>query len=152
MENPLAGYRRTQRELRRHFDQFTRSNCPSCPTPCCRKPAQVGPVDILLAEAAGWKARVNCGSAGERDVVGQAASELYDALTSAEIEGAGEPCDFLAEDGCTFPDDLRPFGCTTFICRYMIERMDRVELQRVRGLVRELREKRQALMRSLSSR
>src|SRR5437870_12282102 len=50
----LARYRRAQRALRAWFDPFTEAHCPSCPTPCCRKPTQVTPFDLILVEELGY--------------------------------------------------------------------------------------------------
>jgi len=52
--DPLRGYRRVQGKLRRRFEPFTREVCPSCPTPCCRKPAAVAAFDVVLAEELGY--------------------------------------------------------------------------------------------------
>jgi hypothetical protein len=171
MQNPLETYRRTQRELRHQFETFTRANCPSCPTPCCRRPARILPTDILLAETTGWRARVvttdkiveipthTSESAPlvetAQDIVselaGRTVEALYDPPESGEAEANGSPCEFLGKQGCTFPRDLRPFGCTTFICRYMYARLDRKTLSRIKRLVRELEERHLLLMRTLSS-
>ena len=59
------------------------------------------------------------------------------------------PCEFLGTQGCTFPDDLRPFGCTTYICTYMIASMDRTSLTRVKRLVRELEDRHMELLSTL---
>ena len=157
MYNPLESYRRTQRELRRNFAAFTRANCAACPTPCCRKPARILPTDILLAEATGWKARVlsadpDAPAAKTTDSVSESAGRyamtLYDAPPTAEAEPTALPCDYLGAGGCTFPEDLRPFGCTAYICRYMRERMDRPTLTRIKRLARELEDHHDALLRS----
>jgi Fe-S-cluster containining protein len=140
MPNPLANYRRTQRELRQQFDAFTRANCPTCPTPCCRRPARILPTDILLAESAGWKRPVQ--TEGE-----EVAEEVREAV--AYSEPIAPPCEFLGERGCTFPADLRPFGCTAYLCRYMHEKLDRPTLTRVRRLVRELEENHHLVLRTL---
>jgi hypothetical protein len=153
MQNPLESYRRTQRELRRAFDTFTRDNCPVCPTPCCRQPARILPTDILLAEATGWRARLPGAEARDlaAEAAGRYAETLADAPPSAEAEASegALPCEFLGERGCTFPNDLRPFGCTTYICRYMVERLDRQELARLKRLVRELEQKHTILLRTI---
>lgn len=163
MQNPLESYRRTQRELRRQFDAFTRENCPSCPTPCCRQPARILPTDILLAEATGWRARIDTlpqlplsptAASPEPDMVSQVAARavetLYDAPETAEAqEPDALPCEYLSERGCTFPTDLRPFGCTTYICTYMYARLDRQSLTRIKRLVRELEQKHAVLLRTL---
>ena len=164
MYNPLESYRRTQRELRRNFAAFTRAHCAACPTPCCRKPARILPTDILLAEATGWKARIipleTRNSAQNHamnepvdftdsvsDAAGRYAISLHDAPPSAEAEPTATPCDFLGERGCTFPEDLRPFGCTAYICRYMRVSMDRPTLTRIKRLARELETHHDALLR-----
>lgn len=156
MHNPLDAYRRTQRELRRHFETFTRANCPSCPTPCCRRPARIAPTDILLAEATGWRAQVAAVDSGtaSSDLVAETAVRLADALRANDseeetLERVGEPCEFLGAHGCTFPTDLRPYGCTAYVCRFMYERLDRKSLTRVKRLVRELEERHTELLRSV---
>ena len=161
MYNPLESYRRTQRELRRNFAAFTRAHCATCPTPCCRQPARILPTDILLAEATGWKARIiplevrnpaqNSEVSEPTDSISEAAGRyalsLHDAPPSAEAELTAAPCDFLSEGGCTFPEDLRPFGCTAYICRYMYQSMDRPTLTRIKRLARELETHHDALLR-----
>lgn len=62
---------------------------------------------------------------------------------------ASLPCEFLGTRGCTFPHDLRPLGCTTYICPYMIASMDRTNLTRVKRLVRELEDRHMELMSTL---
>ena len=161
MQNPLESYRRTQRELRRQFETFTQANCPTCPTPCCRQPARIVPTDILLAESTGWKGRLiplepveAVSHADSREdmvtaVAGRVADAFHTAPETAEAEPEALPCEYLGEKGCTFPTDLRPFGCTTYICKYMFARMDRPTLTRVKRLVRELEDKHTFLMRTL---
>ncbi len=133
MHNPLNAYRRTQRELRAQFETFTKRRCPSCPTPCCRQPARIEPSDIRLAEGTGWRAQVL----------------LPPVEAETEENASAPPCHYLAERGCTFPNDLRPFGCTTFICRYMYAEMDRATLTRLKRLVRELKERHALVLRTL---
>jgi len=154
VNNPLTAYRRTQRELRRHYDGFTRENCAACPTPCCRQPARILPTDILLAEAVGWKDRVR--AAGESnasdmvsEIAGRVAVSLHDPPETAEAEPDSLPCEYLGATGCTFPTDLRPFGCTAYICRYMYARLDRPTLTRIKRLVRELEVQHRLLIRTL---
>lgn len=155
MQNPLESYRRTQRELRRQFDAFTRTNCPTCPTPCCCRPARILPTDILLAEATGWRSRLIPlePAAPSSDMVsemaGRMAHALHEAPETAEGEPGSEPCEYLGERGCTFPTDLRPFGCTTYICKYMHERLDRPTLTRLKRLTRELEDKHTILLRTV---
>src|SRR5579871_169766 len=108
MQNPLESYRRTQRDLRRHFETFTRENCPVCPTPCCRRPARILPTDILLAESTGWKGRIiplepSMPADMVSEVAARMADALHDAPETAEAEPESEPCEYLGEHGCTFP-------------------------------------------------
>ena len=83
------------------------------------------------------------------EVAGRMAHALYDAPPSAEAEPDALPCEYLGATGCTFPTDLRPFGCTTYICKYMYARMDRPSLTRLKRLVRELEDKHTILMRNI---
>jgi hypothetical protein len=145
MQNPLESYRRTQRELRRHFGTFTRDNCLTCPTPCCRRPARILPTDILLAESTGWKGRVIPLEA----VTPSTDPVATNAPEAVETEPGALPCEYLGKQGCTFPTDLRPFGCTAFICQYMYQRLDRPTLTRIKRLVRELEQKHTILLRTL---
>ncbi len=156
MKNPLSSYRRTQRELRRHYDAFTRENCAACPTPCCRQPARLLPTDILLAESVGWKDSAR--AAGEAsaldkaaEIAGRVADSLHDPPESAEAEPDSLACEYLGAGGCTFPSDLRPFGCTAYICRYMYARLDRPTLTKIKRLVRELEDNHRLLLRALHS-
>jgi hypothetical protein len=187
MQNPLESYRHTQRELRRHFEAFTRANCPTCPTPCCRRPARILPTDILLAEATGWRAQLPAAASAPgdhrctdacsavrssplpdlpgaarraeeppippADMVAETAGRMAKALggppETSDTETESLPCEYLGEHGCTFPSDLRPFGCTTYICRYMHERMDRQTLSRIKRLTRELEAKHTILLRTV---
>lgn len=148
MQNPLESYRRTQRELRRSFDAFTRENCATCPTPCCVRPSRILPTDILLAEATGWKAKVT-GTDMVSTVAGRVAEAHGLGENTEEAEAAPQPCEYLGERGCTFPTDLRPFGCTTYICRYMYARLDRQTLTRIKRLTRELEDKHRILLRTV---
>ncbi len=178
MQNPLELYRRTQRELRRQFEAFTHANCPTCPTPCCRRPARIAPTDILLAEATGWRANLpdvpqanvpqeanqdtdvtlnDVVSEAEPDMIATTATRYLDALGSSEVENTDEaaddlPCEYLGAVGCAFPHDLRPFGCTTYICKYMYARLDRPTLTRIKRLNRELEDKHTILLRALRTR
>ena len=85
------------------------------------------------------------------EIAGRVADALHDAPATAEAEPDALPCEFLGERGCTFPNDLRPFGCTTYICKYMYASLDRPTLTRIKRLVRELEEKHAVLMRALRS-
>lgn len=142
MPNPLESYRRTQRELRQSFEAFTKENCPTCPTPCCRRPARILPTDIQLAESVGWRGRVAALETATPPAVTQEASDV-------EAETESPPCEYLGERGCTFPDDLRPYGCTAYICQYMYARLDRKTLARIKRLNRDLADKHTILLRTL---
>ncbi len=146
MSNPLEEYRRAQRAVRKEFDSFTRAHCPTCPSPCCVRPARIAPTDILLAEAAGWRARLQTPQA---DLAAQTAASQLDALTGEVHADEGLPCEHLGPGGCTFPPDLRPFGCTAYICPIMYERLDRKALGRIKRLVRELERRHETLLSAL---
>ena len=49
-----------------------------------------------------------------------------------------EACEYLHRGRCTFPDDLRPFGCTTFLCGPMYANLPDETLRRLRRLIRQL--------------
>ncbi len=144
--NPLDHYRRLQRQIRAEFDTFTQKYCPTCPAPCCRKPARIGPVDILLAEAVGWKP-----PATVQGDPAELAIRNADAAMLSDEPGDGEPCEYLTETGCSFPNDLRPYGCTEFICPLMYAELDRKKIARLRRLTRELDQVHQILMRRVAS-
>ncbi len=140
MQNPLESYRRTQRELREHFADFTRRNCPVCPTPCCRKPARIEPSDIRLAESIGWR---------PKQIIPLQTDTMTNGTLATLPETVSLPCEYLADHGCTFPTDLRPYGCTAFICKYMYQQLDKRALARLKRLVRELGDKHTILLRTL---
>jgi hypothetical protein len=144
LRNPLEVYRQAQLAIRREFDPFTRKWCPSCPTPCCLRPARIVPTDVLLAEASGWKSKV-------ANAVEKAASEAGAALDAAVGEAPCEPCEHLGPEGCSFPRDLRPYGCTAYLCPVMYREMDRKALARVKRLARELKSAHGALLRRLEA-
>lgn len=127
--NLLERYRRAQRRVRRLFAPFTAAHCPTCATPCCRKPTWVRPVDLILAEELGYRPP----SRGASPV-----GLLLDTLAGSGRSDSGDPCDFLAERGCTFPPDLRPFGCAAAICDPMRQLLPAAELARVERAVAEL--------------
>ncbi|MFN3652713.1 MAG: hypothetical protein ACK47B_24305 [Armatimonadota bacterium] len=139
--NPLERYRRAQLRLRALFDPFTARHCAACATPCCRKPARIRPVDLILVEELGFKvAPVS------------AAPELAGEILStarAGLEEAAEPCDYLGATGCRFPRDLRPFGCTAFICEPMRRLLPPDEMAHVETAVAELASAHDALMQVL---
>ncbi|MCS6775581.1 MAG: hypothetical protein RMJ43_06510 [Chloroherpetonaceae bacterium] len=153
MPGPLEAYRHTQRALRQAFDAFTRTHCPNCPTPCCRRPARILPTDILLAESTGWRAHLP-GHTRQDPVIQTGASYLEALRTPVQTADSSPdtpdlPCEFLGPRGCTFPPDLRPFGCTTYICQHMYARLPRRELARIKRLVRTLEHQHVALLRAL---
>lgn len=151
MRNPLDTYRRLQRALRREFDSFTKVYCPVCPTPCCVRPARIAPTDILLAEGVGWTPRIPAPE--DKDAVQHAAEQMTEAVfAGVPEEETPVPCEHLGEQGCTFPADLRPFGCTTYICPYMYWHLDRNALARLRRMIRELERAHAVLMEHLHQR
>ena len=59
------------------------------------------------------------------------------------------PCEYLSKGRCTFPDDLRPYGCTAFVCGPMYAHLPEDTLRRLRRLVRQLEEAHVILLRAL---
>lgn len=152
--NPMREYRRIQRLLRAEFDPFTETHCETCSTPCCRKPSRVTPMDVALAGQ----------SPGvfdflERDPLDIAMEHAGRRLSASAIPLAiasgdpapedDEPCDFLERGRCCFPDDLRPFGCTTFICEPMYRGLPDATLRRIRRLIRDLTAAHEEILRGL---
>ncbi|MEP6756741.1 MAG: hypothetical protein ABJA67_14645 [Chthonomonadales bacterium] len=147
--NPLDVYKAAQREVRRHFDPFTKKYCPTCPHPCCVKPARIAPTDILLAQGAGWKSTITL---IERDLVSETIESASFNLNGDPDSQPRIPCDHLGEGGCTFPRDLRPFGCTTYICPIMYAELDRKSITNVKKAVRELTRAHDVLTEALGKR
>lgn len=141
MANPLRQYKQTQRAIRSLFEPFTAVHCPTCPEPCCRKPARVDELDVLLAETLG--ADLPRGNpAGDR---AEAAEAL---ITIGTMKHLDDACDYLRPAGCSFPADLRPLGCTTFVCKFMEREMSTRELRDIKRLARKLEEERAALLKA----
>jgi hypothetical protein len=148
--NPLTQYRRILREVRQLFEPFTKVYCKDCLTPCCVRPTRVTPVDVSIAAACG----ASFEGRGRRDpftiAVEYASQSITDESGGQEPAAAGDrPCEFLEGNRCVFPDDLRPFGCTTYICNTMYEEMDSALLRKLTRAVKELKEAREQLMRRL---
>jgi Fe-S-cluster containining protein len=128
----LDDYRRAQRLLRREFDAVTDRLCPQCPEPCCRVPARVTALDIVIAEAAGWTARL------PTDATTVAIRQAEATFKGGEYE-PGSPCPFLGERGCSMPPDLRPLECTAYVCRFISAATDARGRARLRRLTAEMR-------------
>lgn len=135
--NPITRYRKIQQRLRVLFAPFTAEHCPTCATPCCRKPNWVRPTDVVLVEELGFSLPAPPRAPSTR---------LLDVVTKGESGEAGNPtseiemCDFLGVGGCAFPADLRPFGCAAFICEPMRRHLPPEELEVVERAVAELEE------------
>jgi hypothetical protein len=87
-------------------------------------------VDLILIEELGHGRPASLASSP--------AGKLLDTMSGAEHGDSGEPCDFLGAQGCTFPADLRPFGCAAAICTPMRQLLSGNELARVERAVGEL--------------
>jgi len=137
MSRLIRQYRKVQSELRDLYDPFTAAQCPTCPTPCCMKPVRVDAIDIALAEADGCRLPAHSDPDGERVDVAVACltgeTATLDALTRPDT-----PCDFLGQSGFSFPRELRPFGCTRFICDPMKRMMDPSILRAIQERFRRL--------------
>lgn len=147
MRSILQEYRLLQRELRHLFDEFTAIHCPKCVNPCCRKPARISPNDILIAENTGWKPNENINIT---DILEETAGVLTEVFKEDRMDSDDPPCDFLGDNGCSFPHDLRPFGCTVWICPIMYQEMDRATLAKAKRLIRELTTAHERLIASLN--
>ncbi len=153
--SPLREYRRLQREIRALFDPFTARHCAGCAAPCCIKPTRVTPVDVALA--------LNLGHTfphlGNADPYAPALEYSRARLDSRTIPlpmvSTADPpvhfCDYLHGGRCTFPDDLRPFGCTTYLCDPMYDNLPNETLRRLRRLLRQLDDAHTGVLRVLSS-
>ncbi len=142
--NPLREYRRLMREIRAIYDPFTARHCPTCLTPCCVQPSRVTPLDVSLALGVGHTFP-HLGDAPHAPAVAYSSFRL--SLPMAGDSDAAPPCEYLHEYRCTFPDDLRPFGCTQFICGPMYAHLTDETLRKLKRLVRQLENAHDALLR-----
>ena len=146
--NPLAEYRRLQQEIRTLFDPFTAKHCPTCVTPCCVKPTRVTPLDVALALGTGH----TFPHLSQPDPYAPALNYAGHRLALPMAVTGAEPtewCEYLHQGRCTFPDDLRPFGCTTYLCGPMYDHLPDDTLRRLRRLVRQLDDVHVALVHAL---
>ena len=148
-------YRRIQREMRVVFDPFTKTHCSGCVTPCCVKPTRVTPLDVALAQSIGHAFPHLAGADPLSVAADHAAYRLgLSAIGLPMAPGAAEDeplvmCEFLYEGRCTFPDDLRPFGCTAYLCRPMHDHLDPIALRKLKRLSRGLEEAHAALVKRI---
>ena len=131
MFNLLIKYRAAQRRIRTIFNKYTETLCPVCPEPCCRKPSKVGEFDVMLAESCG------CTLPAAEDAISALVDRGMDVLLgkSAPAHDDDPPCDYLVEDTCAFPGDLRPFGCVQYVCPFMKKAMAPAEMREMRRLL-----------------
>ncbi|HEY3297279.1 MAG TPA: hypothetical protein VGK34_01385 [Armatimonadota bacterium] len=127
MPNLIEKYRTANRKLRKLLSPHTAAVCPVCPKCCCTKPTLVSEFDVLIANSCGY----------DLPSVNQAAEELVNAgmdVLRGEYEEreVGEPCDYLGENGCKFPDDLRPYECTRYICPHLKKVMSPGQMREMR--------------------
>ncbi|MGO8671808.1 MAG: hypothetical protein ACLQVD_10635 [Capsulimonadaceae bacterium] len=134
----LAEYRRLQREIRSIFDPFTARHCPTCTTPCCIKPTRVTPVDVAVAVGLGHEFPHLNGADPYAISAGDAAYRLSPAAVPLSMHADLQPCEFLNRGRCSFPDDLRPFGCTAYLCKPMYAHLPDETIRRLRRLIRQL--------------
>lgn len=146
--NPLREYRRLMREIREIYDPFTARHCPTCETPCCVQPSRVTPLDVSLALGVGHTFP-HLGDAPHAPAVAYSSFRLSLPMAADDADAA-PPCEYLHEHRCTFPDDLRPFGCTQFICGPMHAHLPEAALRRLKRLVRQLEDAHDALLRAVS--
>ncbi len=150
--NPLREYRRLQREIRALYDPFTARHCAGCAAPCCVKPTRVTPVDVALALSAGHTFPHLGAEDPYAPALEYAGHRLTPGVVALPMAGAAGPiefCEYLSAGRCTFPDDLRPFGCTLYVCGPMDAHLPAETLQRLRPLLRQLEDAHDALLRAL---
>ena len=148
--SPLREYRRLQREIREVFDPFTAKHCPTCTTPCCIKPTRVTPVDVALAVSLGHTFPHLNGTDPYAPSVSYAGARLtLPMLPASGDDPVLEPCEYLDKGRCTFPDDLRPYGCTAFLCGPMYAHLPEETLRRLRRLIRQLEDAHTSVLRAL---
>ena len=138
-----------QREIRLVFDPFTAKHCPTCATPCCIKPTRVTPVDVALAVGLGHTFPHLEGADPYAPSVSHAGSRLALPMLTDSDDPALEPCEYLHQGRCTFPDDLRPFGCTAFLCGPMYAHLPDETIRRLRRLIRQLEDAHTSVLRGL---
>jgi hypothetical protein len=133
MANPIERYRATQRRIRRILDIYTARLCPDCAEPCCRKPTKVREFDVLLANACG------CSLPSANDSVSEMVNAGIEIITGERTsDGELVPCDYLGEKGCIFPDDLRPFECTRWMCSFLKREIRPGDMRELRDLLHKL--------------
>ena len=149
--NPLGEYRRLQREIRALFDPFTARHCPTCATPCCIQPTRVTPVDVALALGTGHTFPHLDGDQPDpyAPALSHAGHRLDLPMAATSDSDALRPCEYLHQHRCTFPNDLRPFGCTTYLCGPMYQNLPDDTLRRLRRLIRQLEDVHVALLHAL---
>ncbi len=130
MANIIEKYKATQRRIRGCFDKYTAELCPICPKPCCRKPTRVAEFDVLLAESCG------CSLPSANDGITELVQKGLDELMGCSApDDDSVPCDYLAECGCQFPRDMRPFECVRYICPFMKQSMTPGDMRELRALM-----------------
>jgi hypothetical protein len=145
-------YRRILKEVRAIYDPFTQKYCPTCNTPCCSRPTRVTPLDVALASEGGCTFQ----GIGSRDPYHIAAEYSGERLLGADDiatpmdDDDPLPCEFLVLGKCCFSDDLRPYGCTEYICETMYSEMDEKEMRKLKRLIRTLTEAREAIERAIN--
>ncbi|MDH7481155.1 MAG: hypothetical protein QHH26_04145 [Armatimonadota bacterium] len=133
MASLIEKYRATQRRIRALFAPYTAELCPACPQPCCRKPTKVQEIDVLLANACG------CSLPSANKTVREYLEASISILAGGElVEQTLEPCDYLGDNGCLFPDDLRPFECVKYVCPQLKRTMTPREMRELRYLLHKL--------------
>ena len=152
--NPLQTYRRLQREIRDIFDPFTTQHCPTCTTPCCVKPTRVTPLDVALALGIGH-AFPHLADPDPYTPALDYATHRFSAAQSLPMVNNTPPsteyCEYLHQGRCTFPDDLRPFGCTQYLCEPMLMHLPPETLAQIQLLLDRLKAAHTALLRKLNA-
>ena len=133
MPTIIDKYRATHKRLRKYLDTYTKKLCPTCPDPCCRKPTKVSEFDVLVANACGCSLPSANHSAAELVETG-----LLSLRGNPKADGYLEPCDYLGDGGCVFPDDLRPYECTRWVCPFLKKEVSPSDMREIRALLHKL--------------
>ncbi len=133
MANPVDRYRSTHLQIRKILTPYTARLCPKCAEPCCRKPTKVREFDVLIANACG------CSLPSANESVTEMVNAGMQSIAGGSCEkDEMEPCDYLGEKGCLFPDDLRPFECTRWMCSFLRREMKPGDMRQIRDLLHKL--------------
>jgi hypothetical protein len=131
MANILDKYRRTHKRIQAILKPYTKELCPVCQDLCCKKPVKVKEFDVIIANACGYSFQ------STEKAVAELIEDGISRLKGNEAKSF-ELCDYLGENGCTFPDDLRPYECARFICKSLKAKITPSDMRKLRDQLHKL--------------